>query len=45
VQLGAIFPQTEIGTDLGAIGAFVKTVEELGYDQNDIKLSSNILLY
>lgn len=32
MQLGAIFPQTEIGTDLGAICAFVKTVEELGYD-------------
>lgn len=32
MQFGAIFPQTEIGTDLGAICAFVKTVEELGYD-------------
>src|SRR5919198_6736691 len=32
VKVGAIFPQTEIGTDLGAIRAFVQTVEELGYD-------------
>jgi probable F420-dependent oxidoreductase len=32
VKVGAIFPQTEIGTDLGAIRAFVQSVEELGYD-------------
>jgi probable F420-dependent oxidoreductase len=32
VQVGAIFPQTEIGTDLGAICAYVQAVEELGYD-------------
>ncbi|MGH8071013.1 MAG: LLM class F420-dependent oxidoreductase [Candidatus Entotheonellia bacterium] len=32
MKVGAIFPQTEIGTDLGAIRAFVHAVEELGYD-------------
>jgi probable F420-dependent oxidoreductase len=32
VRVGAIFPQTEIGTDLGAIRAFVEAVEEAGYD-------------
>ncbi|HEX2278921.1 MAG TPA: LLM class flavin-dependent oxidoreductase, partial [Candidatus Tectomicrobia bacterium] len=32
MKLGAIFPQTEIGTDLGAIRAFVQAVEEMGYD-------------
>jgi probable F420-dependent oxidoreductase len=32
VKVGAIFPQTEIGTDLGAIHAFVQGVEALGYD-------------
>jgi probable F420-dependent oxidoreductase len=32
VKLGAIFPQTEIGTDLGAIRAFVQAVEEMDYD-------------
>ena len=32
VELGAIFPQTEIGTDLGTIRAFVQAVEEMGYD-------------
>src|SRR5919108_1065918 len=32
VKLGAIFPQTEIGTDLGAIRAFVQAVEAFGYD-------------
>jgi probable F420-dependent oxidoreductase len=32
VKLGAIFPQTEIGTDLGAIRAFVQAVEDLRYD-------------
>lgn len=31
MQVGAIFPQTEIGTDLGAICSFVQTVEALGY--------------
>jgi probable F420-dependent oxidoreductase len=32
VNVGAIFPQTEIGTDLGAIRAFVQAVEAFGYD-------------
>src|ERR671919_2562919 len=32
VKVGAIFPQTEISTDLGAIRAFVEAVEAFGYD-------------
>ncbi|MGH8056686.1 MAG: LLM class F420-dependent oxidoreductase [Candidatus Entotheonellia bacterium] len=32
MNIGAIFPQTEIGTDLGAIRAFVQAVEAFGYD-------------
>jgi probable F420-dependent oxidoreductase len=32
VKIGAIFPQTEISTDLGAIRAFVQSIEQLGYD-------------
>ena len=32
MKVGAIFPQTEIGTDLGAIRAFVQAVEALNYD-------------
>ena len=32
MNVGAIFPQTEIGTDLGAIRAFVQAVEAFGYD-------------
>jgi probable F420-dependent oxidoreductase len=32
VKLGAIFPQTECGTDIKAIGEFVQAVEEMGYD-------------
>jgi probable F420-dependent oxidoreductase len=32
VKVGAIFPQTEIGTDLGEIRAFTQAVESLGYD-------------
>jgi probable F420-dependent oxidoreductase len=31
VHIGAIFPQTEIRTDCGAICAFTQAVEELGY--------------
>jgi probable F420-dependent oxidoreductase len=31
VHIGAIFPQTELGTDGGAICAFTQAVEELGY--------------
>jgi probable F420-dependent oxidoreductase len=32
VQAGAIFPQTECGTDVAAIAAFVQAVEAMGYD-------------
>ena len=32
MQLGATFPQTEIGTDPGAIRAYAQAAEELGYD-------------
>jgi probable F420-dependent oxidoreductase len=32
MKIGAIFPQTECGTDVGAIGAFVRTVEAMGFD-------------
>lgn len=32
MEVGAIFPQTEIGTDLEAICTFVQAIEELGYD-------------
>ena len=32
MKVGAIFPQTEIGTDPGEIRAFVQAVEGLGYD-------------
>ena len=32
MKVGAIFPQTECGTDVGAIGEFVRTVEAMGFD-------------
>jgi probable F420-dependent oxidoreductase len=32
MQVGAVFPQLEIGADPDAIANFVRTVEELGYD-------------
>jgi probable F420-dependent oxidoreductase len=32
VKVGAIFPQTECGTDVGAIAAFVSAVEGMGFD-------------
>jgi len=32
MKVGAIFPQTECGTDVGAIGAFVSAVEGMGFD-------------
>jgi probable F420-dependent oxidoreductase len=32
MQAGVIFPQTECGTDVKAIGEFVQAVEALGYD-------------
>lgn len=32
MHVGAIFPQTECGTDPGALRAFAQAIEELGYD-------------
>ena len=32
MQVGVIFPQTECGTDVAAIGEFVRTVEAMGFD-------------
>jgi probable F420-dependent oxidoreductase len=32
VQVGAVFPQLEIGTDPDDLAAYARTVEELGYD-------------
>src|SRR6476659_4040741 len=32
MRLGAVFPQTEIGPDPGAVRAFAQAAEELGYD-------------
>jgi probable F420-dependent oxidoreductase len=32
MKLGVIFPQTECGTDVGAIGDFVRSVEAMGFD-------------
>jgi probable F420-dependent oxidoreductase len=32
LKVGVIFPQTECGTDVAAIGEFVRTVEALGFD-------------
>jgi len=32
VQVGAVFPQLEIGTDPNVIATYARTVEELGYD-------------
>jgi probable F420-dependent oxidoreductase len=32
VKLGAVFPQTEIGPDPGAVRAFAQGVQELGFD-------------
>jgi len=32
VKVGAIFPQTECGTDVAAIGDFVRGVEAMGFD-------------
>jgi probable F420-dependent oxidoreductase len=31
VQIGVVFPQTEIGADIGAIRAYAQRVEELGF--------------
>jgi probable F420-dependent oxidoreductase len=32
VKLGAVFPQTEIGADSGAVRAYAEAVEEIGFD-------------
>ena len=32
MQLGAVFPQLEIGTDPDAIAKYARTIEQLGYD-------------
>jgi probable F420-dependent oxidoreductase len=32
MKVGAIFPQTECGSDVGPIGEFVRAVEAMGYD-------------
>jgi len=32
LKLGAVFPQTEIGNDTGAIRDFIQAVEQIGYD-------------
>jgi probable F420-dependent oxidoreductase len=32
MQVGAVFPQLEIGTDPDVVAKFVRTVEDLGYD-------------
>ena len=32
MQVGAVFPQLEIGTDPEVIARYARTVEELGYD-------------
>ena len=32
MKVGAIFPQTECGTDVGAIGEFVRAAEAMGFD-------------
>jgi probable F420-dependent oxidoreductase len=32
MQVGAVFPQLEIGTDPDAIARYARTIEELGYD-------------
>ena len=32
MQVGAVFPQLEIGTDPDVIAAYARTVEQLGYD-------------
>jgi len=31
MQIGVVFPQTEIGPDVGALRAYALRVEELGY--------------
>jgi hypothetical protein len=32
MRIGAVFPQTEIGTDVGALRAYGQRVEELGFE-------------
>ena len=31
MQIGAVFPQTEIGADVGGVRAYIQAVQELGY--------------
>src|SRR6202023_2982296 len=31
MQIGVVFPQTELGGDVGAVRAYAQTVDELGY--------------
>ena len=31
MQIGAVFPQTEIGADVGAVRAYAERVQELGF--------------
>ncbi|HEV8632999.1 MAG TPA: LLM class flavin-dependent oxidoreductase, partial [Chloroflexota bacterium] len=31
MQIGVVFPQTEIGADVGAVRAYVQAAQELGY--------------
>ena len=32
MKVGAIFPQTECGADIGAIAEFVRAIEAMGFD-------------
>ena len=32
MQVGVVFPQTEIGSDVGAIRSYLKAVEDMGYE-------------
>ena len=32
MKVGAIYPQTELGGDIGAVKAFAQAAEEMGYD-------------
>jgi hypothetical protein len=31
MRIGVVFPQTEIGADVGAVRAYAERVEELGF--------------
>ena len=41
MKVGAIFPQTECGTDVAAIGGFVRAVEDLGF--NHLFMADHVL--